>query len=48
MQNMMLQPLRISEAESKAKDQQCIGRHILEVSELAKNFTACSVVVSCR
>ena len=37
-----------AEAESKAKDQQCNGRHIVEVSKLAKNFTACSVVVSFR
>ena len=33
-------------AESKQKEQQCIGRRIVEVSELAKNFTACSVVIS--
>ena len=37
-----------SEAESEEKDQQCIRWRIVEVSELAKNFTACSVVVSFR
>ena len=33
-------------AESNQKEQQCIGRRTVEVSELAKNFEACSVVVS--
>ena len=33
-------------AESNQKEQQCIGRRTVEVSELAKNFGACSVVVS--
>ena len=32
--------------ESKQREQQCIERRIVEVSELAKNFTACSVIVS--
>ena len=33
--------LTTSEAESKRKDQQCIGRRIVEVSELAKIFKCC-------
>ena len=37
-----------SEAKSKMKDQYGIRRRIVEVSRLAKNFIACSVVVSYR
>ena len=37
-----------NEAESKEKDQKCIRRRIVEVPELAKNFTAYSVVASFR
>ena len=36
------------EAKSNEKDQQCIGRRIVKVSELAKIFTACSVILSFR